>query len=43
VEDDAIIRLSSVATLEDAGFRVFQAKNSADALDMMAHTISKSY
>jgi two-component system, response regulator PdtaR len=36
VEDDAIIRMSSVVTLEDAGFRVFEAKNSADALDMMA-------
>jgi len=36
VEDDAIIRLSSVVTLEDAGFRVFEAKNSVDALDMMA-------
>lgn len=36
VEDDAIIRMSSVATLEDAGFRVYEAKNSADALEMMA-------
>lgn len=36
VEDDAIIRMSSVVTLEDAGFRVLEAKNSADALEMMA-------
>ena len=36
VEDDAIIRMSSVAALEDAGFRVFEAQNSADALEMMA-------
>ena len=37
VEDDAIIRMSSVATLEDAGFCVLEARNSADALEMMAH------
>ena len=36
VEDDAIIRMSSVVTLQDAGFRVLEAKNSADALCMMA-------
>ena len=36
VEDDAIIRMSSVATLEDAGFCVLEARNSADALEMMA-------
>jgi CheY-like chemotaxis protein len=36
VEDDAIIRMAAVATLEDAGFRVFEAKNSAEALAMMA-------
>ena len=36
VEDDAIIRMSSVATLEDAGFCVLEAKNSADALEMLA-------
>ena len=36
VEDDAIIRMSSVAVLEDAGFRVFEARNSAAALDMLA-------
>jgi DNA-binding NtrC family response regulator len=36
VEDDPIIRMSSVIILEDAGFRVLEAKNSADALAMMA-------
>jgi len=36
VEDDAIIRMSSVATLEDAGFCVFAAKNSADAMEIMS-------
>jgi DNA-binding NtrC family response regulator len=36
VEDDAIIRMSSIITLQDAGFRVLEARNSADALDMMA-------
>jgi len=36
VEDDAIIRMSSVVTLEDAGFRVFAAKNSADAMEVMS-------
>lgn len=37
VEDDPLIRMSAVAMLEDAGFRVWDAKDSAEALRMLAH------
>jgi DNA-binding NtrC family response regulator len=36
VEDDPIIRMSAVATLEDAGFWVLDAQDSSDALDLLA-------
>lgn len=36
VEDELFIRMSAVATLEDAGFFVLEAKNSAEALAMLA-------
>ena len=36
VEDEAFIRMSTVATLEDAGFSVLEAHNSADALRVLA-------
>jgi len=35
VEDEALIRMSSAATLEDAGFRILEAGSSAEALDML--------
>jgi DNA-binding NtrC family response regulator len=36
VEDELFIRMSAVATLEDAGFLVLDAKNSAEALGILA-------
>src|ERR1700761_215957 len=36
VEDEAIIRMSLVASLEDAGFAVLEAQNSAEALGKLA-------
>ena len=36
VEDEPFIRMFAVATLEDAGFWVLEAKDSAHALDMLA-------
>lgn len=36
VEDEALIRMSTTATLEDAGFCVLEAGNSAEALDMLS-------
>ena len=36
VEDEAIIRMSTVATLEDAGYLVFEAQNSVEALELLA-------
>src|SRR5512147_2331306 len=36
VEDEAIIRMSAVAALEDAGYRVFEARNSAEALLLLS-------
>ena len=36
VEDEAIIRLSTVIILEDAGYRVFDAQNSIDALEQLS-------
>ena len=36
VEDEVIIRMSVVATLEDAGFAVLEAQNSAEALEQLA-------
>jgi len=36
VEDEAIIRMSVVASLEDAGFAVLEAQNSAEALERLA-------
>lgn len=36
VEDELLIRMSSVATLEDAGFWVLEAQNSAEALAVLA-------
>jgi DNA-binding NtrC family response regulator len=35
VEDEVLIRMSSAATLEDAGFHILEAANSAQALDML--------
>jgi len=35
VEDEVIIRLSAVATLEDAGFGILEAGNSAEALRLL--------
>lgn len=37
VEDEPLIRMTAVATLEDAGFQVLEAGNSAQALDMLSH------
>jgi len=37
VEDEALIRLSTTATLEDAGFLVLEAGNSAEALEILSH------
>lgn len=36
VEDEALIRMSTVATLEDAGFWVLEAQNSAEALEILS-------
>src|ERR1043166_3705532 len=36
VEDEALIRMSAVAALEDAGFTVLEACNSAEALMILA-------
>ncbi len=36
VEDELLIRMCSVATLEDAGYRVLEAGNSAEALAILA-------
>lgn len=39
VEDEAVIRLCTTATLEDAGFRVLEAGNSAEAIEILSqHT-----
>jgi len=38
VEDEFFIRMSAVATLEDAGFVVLEAKNSLEALDILGDT-----
>ena len=35
VEDEAIIRMSAVAALEDAGYWVFEAQNSIEALEQL--------
>jgi CheY-like chemotaxis protein len=36
VEDEALIRLAVVELLKDAGYRVIEAGNSADALTLLA-------
>jgi DNA-binding NtrC family response regulator len=36
VEDEALIRMSTAVALEDAGFHVLEAKNSAEALEILA-------
>jgi CheY-like chemotaxis protein len=36
VEDEVFIRMSTVATLEDAGYSVLEARDSADALRVLA-------
>lgn len=36
VEDEAIIRMSTVAILEDAGYGVIEAQNSAEALEQLS-------
>jgi two-component system, response regulator PdtaR len=36
VEDEAIIRMSTVAILEDAGYAVFEAQNSIEALEQLS-------
>ena len=35
VDDEPFIRMFALATLEDAGFMVLQARNSAEALDIL--------
>ena len=35
VEDEVLIRMSSAATLEDAGFRILEAGNGAEALQIL--------
>ena len=35
VEDEVLIRMSAVATLEDAGYTVLEAQNSAEALEIL--------
>jgi len=37
VEDEALIRMSTVATLEDAGYCVLEAQNSPEALQVLSH------
>lgn len=39
VEDEPFIRLSTVVALEDAGFRVLEARNSTDALRILARHV----
>jgi two-component system, response regulator PdtaR len=36
VEDEALVRLSAVGMLEDAGFRMIEAVNSEQALELLA-------
>jgi CheY-like chemotaxis protein len=36
VEDETLVRLSAVGTLEDAGFRIVEAANSDEALQFLA-------
>src|SRR5580704_12017918 len=36
VEDEALVRLSAVGMLEDAGFRMIEAVNSDQALELLA-------
>lgn len=36
VEDEFLIRMSAVDTLQDAGYRVLEAQDSAEALDVLA-------
>ena len=36
VEDEALVRLSAVGMLEDAGFRMIEAVNSDEALELLA-------
>src|ERR1700733_4443231 len=36
VEDEALIRMSTVATLEDAGYCVLEAQNSPEALQILS-------
>jgi DNA-binding NtrC family response regulator len=36
VEDDPIIRMSAVAALEDAGFRVLDAQDSVEAMEILS-------
>ena len=36
VEDEALVRLSAVDMLEDAGFRMIEAVNSEQALELLA-------
>jgi two-component system, response regulator PdtaR len=36
VEDEALIRMSTVATLEDAGYYVLEAQNSPEALQILS-------
>ena len=36
VEDEALIRMSTAVALEDAGFHVLEARNSAEALEILA-------
>lgn len=38
VEDEVLIRMSSAATLEDAGFRVLEAGSSAEAMRLISAT-----
>jgi len=42
VEDEFFIRMSAVATLEDAGFVVLEAKNSLEALDILSRHVETS-
>ena len=35
VEDEPLIRMSAVATLQEAGYCVLEAQNSAEALDVL--------
>ena len=36
VEDEPLIRMCAVAILQDAGYRVLEAQNSAEALDVLS-------